>query len=378
MKNVRNLSPGLLLALLFVSTSASSAAAAPASGERDQRVISARAGGVNHVSGDVRVRVAGGEAWRALTTEDELKAGDTVRTGAGGRVEVLLNPGSYFRAGSGAEFTLAENSLDDLRVDLARGGAVVEAMGYSGSDLSITVATPRAVVRIVRTGVYRVNALADGGAEVAVFEGRAMVGETLVKDGKLARAGAAGGVEVSKFDRKKSRDELDLWSRDRGKELARANEKLQRRTVNALLARSVSDDFYGRYGRGAGFWFYDDRARCYTFLPFGSYWRSPYGYWYGTGVVPYYPQRQWPTTGGGGSPGARPTPGVGGGGGGAVGGGARPPRDGGDIRPPSGGGDRGGRMPSLPRGDGGGGERMTPRPRLERNSDGGMRPRGDN
>ncbi|HEX8558600.1 MAG TPA: FecR family protein [Pyrinomonadaceae bacterium] len=368
MKNVRNLSLGLLLALLLVSAAPSPAAAAPASGERDQRVISARAGGVNYVSGDVKLRRAGDEAWRALTTEDELKSGDTVRTGAGGRVEVLLNPGSYFRAGSGAEFALIETSLDELRVELARGGAVIEAMGYGDSDLSITVATPRAVVRVIRTGVYRVNALADGGAEAAVFEGRLMVGETVVKGGQLARAGAVGGVEVTKFDRKKSRDELDIWSRDRGKELARANEKLQRRAVNALLARSVFDDFYGRYGSRSGFWFYDDRALCYTFLPFGSYGRSPYGFWYGTGIV-YYPQRQWPTTGGGGNPGYRPTPGTGGGGGGAtVGGGSRPPRVGDDIRPPSGGGDRGGRMPSLPRGDGSG-ERAPARPRFERNSD---------
>src|SRR5688500_1603831 len=103
MKNVKNLSLALLLAVLCASTSA-----AAGEGERDQRVISARAGGVNFVSGDVRVRRAGSEEWRALTTEDELKSGDLVRTGAGGRVEVLLNPGSYCRGAAGAELMLPE------------------------------------------------------------------------------------------------------------------------------------------------------------------------------------------------------------------------------------------------------------------------------
>ncbi|MFN2416668.1 MAG: hypothetical protein ABR603_16125, partial [Pyrinomonadaceae bacterium] len=217
--------------------------------------------------------------WRALTAEDELKGGDTVGV-ATGQVEILLNPGSYFRAGAGAEFTLAEAELNDLRVELARGGAVVEAMGYGDNDLAITVSTPRSKVRILRTGVYRINALADGTAELVVFDGRALLGETLVKGGKVARAGA-GGVEVSKFD-KKNRDELDLWSRERGKELAQANERLQRRVLNTVFARNSFDNIFGY---SSGFWFYNDRSRCYTFLPFGYGWRSPYGYWYETGIV---------------------------------------------------------------------------------------------
>jgi uncharacterized membrane protein YgcG len=306
MKNIRNALLGIFFALLFADTfvSATPARADDANDMRtDARIVSARAGRVNFVSGDVRLRRADSPEWRALASDDELKSGDTVATGAGGRVEILLNPGSYFRAGSGAEFTLADADLDDLRVELARGSAVVEATGYSETELFITVATPRTNVRIVRTGVYRVNALADGTAEVGVFDGRALVNETLVKGGKQARAGA-GGVKVTKLD-KKNRDELDLWSRDRGKELAKANEKLQRRALSTLLARNSFDSLFGGYGNLPGFWFYNDRARCYTFIPFSYGWRSPYGYGYGTGVIPYYPypQRGWP------GPGQNPPPG---------------------------------------------------------------------
>src|SRR5687767_2574991 len=139
MKKIRNSSLGILLALLFVPASA--AAVAPAREDdakdvrADARVISARAGRVNFVSGDVRLRRADALETRLLTAEDELKSGDTVITGAAGRVEILLNPGSYFRAGGGTEFTLAEADLDDLRVELVRGSAVVEATGYRDTEL---------------------------------------------------------------------------------------------------------------------------------------------------------------------------------------------------------------------------------------------------
>ncbi len=353
MKNIGHKSLGIFFALLFASTFGVAVARADADDDitRDSRVVSARAGRVNFVSGDVRLRRSDSLESRALTAEDELKSGDVVTTGAGGRVEILLNPGSYFRAGAGAEFTLAEADLDDLRVELARGSAVVEATGYPETELSITVATPRSTVRIIRSGVYRINALGDGTAEVAVFDGRALVGETLVKGGKVARTGA-GGVEVSKLD-KKNRDDLDLWSRDRGKELAKANEKLKRRTLAALFERNSFDSLFGSYGQLRGFWFYNNGLRCYTFIPFSAYWRSPYGYGYGTGVIPYYPNpsRRWPD-GTPHRPGHTP-PSTGGGGT------TRPPTDGGNT--PNGGGSGrvsggGGMTPTTP----------TPRPMPER------------
>jgi hypothetical protein len=359
MKNVKTFSTGILLALLFVSTAAAVVTRADDANDiRDARVVSARAGRVNFVSGDVRLRRSGSLEWRALTADDELKSGDTVGAGAGGRVEVLLNPGSYFRAGAGAEFTLAEAELDDLRVELGRGSAVVEATGYGDLDLSITIATPRTTVRIIRSGIYRVNALADGAAEVAVFDGRALVGETLVKGGRVARA---GGAEVAKLD-KKNRDDLDLWSRDRGKELAKANEKLQRRSLNTFFAQNGLDSIYSPYGRSRGFWFFNDRMRCYTFVPFYADWRSPYGYWYGTGVMvnyPSYPSR-WPG-------GTYPNPSDGGGGT------IQPPRTGGSS--PGGGPGQGGMAPSRPGSHDTGG-RVPAAPRPERAAPEG-RPRSD-
>lgn len=273
-----------LIALAFVATFAASARAQI----HDDRIVLARAGGVNLVEGDVTTRRAGSKEWQKLSVRDELRSGDAVRTGAGGRVEILLNPGSYFRAGADAEFVLADESLDDLRLALARGSAVVEATGFSDLDLSITIASPRSRAQIIRTGVYRLDVLPSGELQLSVLKGRAVAGTgiLLVKGGQVART-AASGVEVSKLD-KTQRDALDLWSRDRGKELARANEKLSRRNTNSLLARVNFDTMFAgsRFGYG-GLWLWSGAKGCYTFLPFYGGWESPYGFWYGSGFPIY-------------------------------------------------------------------------------------------
>lgn len=285
MKDTRTTLSRLFVALALICACLATVAQAQ---NREEHFISARAGGVNFVSGDVSARRAGEKDWRRLSIKDNLKSGDAVR--AVGRVELLLNPGSYLRAGDGAEFELTSASLDDLQLTLTRGGVVVEAMGYDGLDLSIVVATPQARVRIVRSGLYRLNVLPSGVTEVAVQKGRVIIGgtpETLVKGGKVARIGA-GGVEVAKFD-KKNRDALDLWSRERGQELARINDKLANRNTNAFLARTSFDSMFSASNRfdPLGFWLWSGQYGCYTFLPFSQGYRSPYGHWYGSSFNPF-------------------------------------------------------------------------------------------
>ena len=331
-----------LCALALVCTSAAAVAAADRDGVRDRdltRVISAKAGGVNLVAGDVTFKRAGATEWKRLTTNDDLKSGDAVRTGPTGRVEILLNPGSYFRAGGGTEFTLASADLNDLRVELARGNAVVEATGYGDMNLSIDVAVPGALVKIVRSGVYRINAPAGGPSEVAVTKGRAVVGSTIIKGDKVARV-SGGNVEVAKLD-KQWRDELDQWSRERGKELAKANERLSRRAVRSAFNMGSFDNIYGSSGGSNGFWFFNANLRCYTFLPFGLGWRSPYGYGYGLGVylprpdsgAGWMPGNNQPAGGGGTA--SNPGGGTWGGnpGGGNTGGGGSNPGGGGGFTP---------------------------------------------
>src|SRR3977135_4075518 len=73
---------------------------------REKFVISAKAGGINSVSGRAEVRASRATDWSLLSVTDDLRAGDIVRTGTDGRVEMLLNPGSYLRVGESSEFEL--------------------------------------------------------------------------------------------------------------------------------------------------------------------------------------------------------------------------------------------------------------------------------
>lgn len=276
MRTVSGTAARLALALTFVACCLASAALAQ---NREEHFISARAGGVNFVAGRVEYRHESETAWRRLTARHTLESGDVVRTGAGGLVEVLLNPGSYVRLAGDAELQLADASLDNLTLKLLRGSAVVEATGYDKSEVAIACETPQTRAQLVRSGIYRINVLEPNVTEVAVRKGRALVGRpaTLVKGGKVARVVGGGAVELAKLV--KTRDDLELWSKERADELAEANQRLARRNARSALNAALSGFSFDSdlFRRSSGIWVWTPGAGCYTFLPYYPGWSSPYG-----------------------------------------------------------------------------------------------------
>ncbi|MBA2647386.1 MAG: FecR domain-containing protein [Pyrinomonadaceae bacterium] len=248
---------------------------------REAHVISARSGGVNFVSGAVTARRRSEVRWQSLTTKDNLDAGDVLKTGPDGRIEVLLNPGSFVRLAENSELELADASLDNLRLKLIKGSAVVEASGFDNISVLVTVDAPQTKVSIIRSGLYRINVLPAGVTEVIVRKGRALVGPdpgVLVKGGKKARFGGMV-TDVVKYE-KKEKDALDEWSKERADMVAEANRKLSRRSVNALLATTAFDSLWSIQSssyRPSGVWVYNGGRSCYTFVPFYAGWSSPYG-----------------------------------------------------------------------------------------------------
>lgn len=254
----------------------------------EQYTISAKAGGTNFVSGNTMLKRKGEERWQKLMSSDDLESGDVVRTGADGRVEMLLSPGSYLRAAENTEFELADNSLDSLRVRLMEGSAVVEVAGADEARMEIQVDTPQARVSIDRKGLYRINTMPGGATEVLVRKGEAMVGsdqtkQTKVKDGKKAVVSGAN-LAVAKF-KKEDQDAFDQWSKQRGEELVAINRSLSKQTISNSLSSFRSSPWgrLGSYSSFAGLWVYDPFYRCRTFLPFYSGWSSPYGHGYSQG-----------------------------------------------------------------------------------------------
>lgn len=262
---------------------------------REKFVISAKAGGINAITGEASVHARGETDWQQLSITDDLDAGDRVRTAYDGRVEILLNPGSYLRLGGDSEVELSNNSLENLEVRLLRGTAIVEATGADDLDLNINISTPHTKLAIVRQGLYRLSVVPGDATELIVRKGRVILNDsphTKVKGGNKVVFNATN-VSVAKLtkEEKKLDADVDVWSKDRGKMLAKANRRINDRMLDSAFATFADFDpftrSYDRFSRRFGLWFYNANLRCYTFLPFYYGWGSPYGSSYSTTM--YYP-----------------------------------------------------------------------------------------
>jgi len=269
----------------------------------DKYVISAKAGGVNYVEGSVSIVRKDGTGGY-LTRRDEIGIGDVVTTGDNSKAEILLNPGSFLRIGSNSSFQFKTTSLDDLRIQLESGSAIFEV--FASRDFKVRVTTPKAKMLLILSGVYRVDVGKDGGANVEVWEGDVLLGDrnaTVVSSGRSAVL--SGGVAtVQKFDRG-NKDEFELWSRARGKELAKQSAKLRDKALRNSLLTSFNSGRWGMYG-SFGLWVYNPLYGGFCFLPFGNGWNSPYGFGYGNCMCYYnmpYTIYTPPNHGGGGGSG---------------------------------------------------------------------------
>ncbi len=269
-----------VLALIFSASLTSFGQSQNQSQNREKFVISARAGGVNAVTGRATMRAHGNSEWQQLTIKEDLEKGDAVRTGLDGRVELLLNPGSYMRVGENSEFELANNSIENLEVRLVKGTAIVEVTGADDEELFIGITTPHARMSIVRRGLYRVSVVPGNTTELIVRKGRVMLEDshTKVKGGnKVIFSNTTFSVARLEKGDKNDSNTLDAWSKERAQTLAKANSKISGRTMTAF-ASSLRNDWsnYGLWGR-SGFWFFNNDIGCYTLLPLGYGWESPYG-----------------------------------------------------------------------------------------------------
>ena len=269
------------LMLLAVSVSAQRDAIAAAAG--DKFVISAKAGGVNLVSGTVGVVRVDSSGY--LLKGDALEIGDRVSTGKDGKAEVLLNPGSYLRLGPNSAFEFETTDLDDLRILLDSGSAIFEV--FATPDFVVTVNTPKTKLTLIDSGIYRVDVTENGTAVVSVWKGKAQIGDDASAIVKTGREGALNGgdVAITKFDRG-DKDEFETWSKERAKELARVTARLPRADVRTALMRSFLGRQWNVYN-SFGLWVYDPFRGSSCFLPFGWGWGSPYGYGFGNSILYY-------------------------------------------------------------------------------------------
>lgn len=270
--------PTALLLVFFIAALVLATPLAGYAQDREKFVISAKAGGVNAVTGRATMLARGNSEWQQLTIKEDLETGDVLKTGLDGRVEMLLNPGSYMRIGENSEIQMADNSLENLEVRLIRGTAVVEVTGPDDTELFIGITTPHTRMSIIRRGLYRVNVLPGDTTELIVRKGRVMLegSHTKVNGGnKVVFSGSSFSVAKLENAEKKGADTLETWSKDRAETLAKANSQISRRTL-AAFASTFRNDWSNSFGR-SGFWFYSAGLGCFTFMPFSADFVSPYG-----------------------------------------------------------------------------------------------------
>ena len=138
--------------------------------DESQYVVSAKAGGVNVVEGNAFFK-RGKSDWDVLIAGDELRPGDTVRTEADGRLEILLTPGSFLRIAENSEFIFSSTSSYNIKLKIVKGSAIVETAAVD-SSLEVTAGESR--FAILQTGIYRFNVDADGKAQAVVRKGKVL------------------------------------------------------------------------------------------------------------------------------------------------------------------------------------------------------------
>ncbi|HYL98690.1 MAG TPA: FecR family protein [Blastocatellia bacterium] len=285
------------LAILIVSAGLVAAQdRKPLSPEEAQRfLVSAKAGAINVADGDVTVK-KGQSDWQMVVVGDNLEDGQIVRTGSDSRAEVLLNPGSYLRINENSEFVFDSTDLNNLRIRLTHGSAIVEAAAvkFDGAKDSerrlMTVITPNQSFYISRSGVYRFDAL-PSGAQASVIKGKMNVDGKEIKEGKKALVDGTA-FQVSDF----SSDSFDDWSKDRAKSLVAANS-----TVTNPNVFQVNNTTFGLFGGGGfwgnpyyscgGWWGFDPFLGSFLYVPSGFFgcddFYSPYGYGYAAYGSPF-------------------------------------------------------------------------------------------
>ncbi len=133
------------------------------------------------------------------------------------------------------------------------------------------VTTPNAKLLLIRSGVFRIDVMANGGAAIEVTDGEALLGDrnaTLLRQGFAAKL-SGRDVTVEKFNRK-DLDQFEAWSKSRSRDLAKQSAKLRDAALRDSLLSSFNGGQWGMYN-SFGLWVFNPMYGGYCFLPFSAH-----------------------------------------------------------------------------------------------------------
>lgn len=193
-----------------------------------QSVISAHAGLIQFSDGSVflddqRVEQKTGKF-------DQMNNGSELRT-QDGRVEVLLTPGTFLRMGANSAIRMISNRLDDTRVELLSGSAIVDQAPDALADTSVTLLYNLDQVHIKKAGRYRFDSeppqvkVETGDVEV-LADGKSLeagAGYVVPFEGKLTARKLLNDSQLNAPDANQAGDDLDNWDQARSNSVAQNN-----------------------------------------------------------------------------------------------------------------------------------------------------------
>ena len=196
-----------------------------------QDVISAKAGMINHIEG--RVLLQDERLIEVRPSFLHLEAGQRLRT-EDGRAEVLFAVGSYLRLGPHSEVEMVSAGLTKASVRLHRGSMIVDAQTVYDED-SLTILLGEAEVRLLKEGLYRLDALDAEDSSLTVVQGDALLvsgdSESTIKKKRSIRFGKPDEAVVESRFKHWQEDELAAWHAKRASVIAQTTTKVYKRRV---------------------------------------------------------------------------------------------------------------------------------------------------
>ena len=210
----------------------------------------------------------------------QIKAGGGLRTTGNSRAELLLSPGTYLRLAENTEIEVTGTTYRGMRFRVVRGTVIIESANLNPRIHSLTLSTPSAELQMGTSGLYRLDVVPGRESAVSIYKGRVLwTGaegrKAPLKSGRrwlLGDSSSSFEPRSSALDKNDRKDPLNLWSRLRARQLVQ---------VNAGLSLASRDSAYPGFGyQNRGGWVLSSKSQWFTYVPFDSSPRSPYGFHY--------------------------------------------------------------------------------------------------
>ena len=208
-----------------------------------QLVVGAKAGIIQYAQGDVSLD--GNAVKLSKGGFLEVHAGQAFQTRLG-FVELVLGPDVYLRMGIFGTLRIDQNRLDDTRLTLEKGSAIVEIV-QEAKGVQTRLRLAKGDVEIRKKGLYRFDA--DSG-EIRIYGGSAQVSSTRRKAtvGNGRKVTLDADLDVRRFDAKEG-DSLHQWAARRSFEIYQilSSPRVQNNWQRLSLGWAVSSNFRMRF-----------------------------------------------------------------------------------------------------------------------------------